>query len=80
MIPEEAIFTDFFGQEIKANSKLIIPIKERLKLCRIIKFNANSLIVTEVAYEKGKQYRILPTNTIVLAGEDLTVFTLLGKV
>jgi len=77
MEPEKnQTYVDYFNQPITENSKLLVSVSGRLKICKVIKMNRKSIVVAEVDFKNGGPIRITPENTVVLSGEELTVLAL----
>jgi len=62
---------DVFNQPIKLESKLLVPLGGRLRVCDVVKLNKNTIIVKEEKYTNGKIYRVKPEDTLLLTGLDL---------
>lgn len=74
---QDKIFYDFFNNEIKKDSLLIVPSKEgKLKVCRVCYFNETTVVVTHHSAKNGIKHRILSKNCVVLAGSDLLWYKL----
>jgi len=73
MKPEKV---DYFNQPITENSKLLVAVSGRLKVCSVVKLNRKSIVVTELDFKNGSPIRTTPENTVVLADEDLTLLAL----
>jgi hypothetical protein len=69
---------DYFNQPIQIDSVLLVAVKDRIKVCRIIKFNDRTLVVKEIDSYKPRTHRINPINSIILQGEELLLFKLRG--
>ena len=77
MIPDpNDTYVDFFNQPITLNSKLLVPVNGRMKLCAVTKLNRKSLVVRELEFKNGGPIRTRPYDTVVLNGEDLTALAL----
>ena len=77
MIPESNTeYVDYFNQPITEKSKLLVAVSGRLKLCKVIKINRKSIVVSELDFRNGGPIRITPENTVVLSGEELTVLAI----
>lgn len=77
MIPEpDTEYTDFFNQPITEKSRLLVAVNGRLKVCKVVKMNKKSIVVTELDFKNGGPIRTTPENTVVLDGEELTVLAL----
>lgn len=77
MIPEpDTEYVDYFNQPITETSKLLVAVSGRLKICKVVKMNRKSIVVTELDFKNGGPIRTTPQNTVVLSGEELTVLAL----
>lgn len=77
MIPESNTeYVDFFNQPITEKSKLLVAVSGRMKICKVVKMNRKSIVVTELYFKNGGPIRTTPENTVVLSGEELTALAL----
>ena len=77
MIPEpNTEYVDFFNQPITEKSKLLVAVSGRMKICKVVKMNRKSIVVTELDFKNGGPIRTTPENTVVLSGEELTVLAI----
>jgi hypothetical protein len=77
MIPEpNAEYVDFFNQPITEKSKLLVAVSGKMKICKVVKMNRKSIVVTELDFKNGDPIRTTPENTVVLSGEELTVLAI----
>lgn len=77
MIPEpNTEYVDYFNQVITEKSKLLVAVSGKLKICKVIKMNRKSIVVSELDFKNGGPIRTTPENTVVLSGEELTVLAL----
>ena len=77
MIPEpNTEYVDYFNQVITEKSKLLVAVSGKLKICKVVKMNRKSIVVTELDFKNGGPIRTTPENTVVLSGEELTVLAL----
>ena len=75
---DDGPFLDLFNQEITVGSKLLVPLNNRIRVCKVVKLNVKTIGVKQVDFEKGFMHRVLPADTVLLSGEDLTVLALKG--
>lgn len=77
MIPEpNTQFVDFFNQPITEKSKLLVAVNGKMKICKVVKMNRKSIVVTEVNFINGGPIRTTPENTVVLSSEELMVLAI----
>ena len=77
MIPEPSTeHVDYFNQPITENSKLLVAVNNRLKICKVVKINRKSIVVTELDFKNGKPIRTTSENLVVLNNEELTVLAI----
>jgi hypothetical protein len=77
MIPEpNTEYVDFFNQPITEKSRLLVAVSGRMKICKVVKMNRKSIVVTELDFKNGGPIRTTPENTVVLSGEELTVLAI----
>jgi len=69
-------YVDYFNQVITEKSKLLVAVSGKLKICKVVKMNRKSIVVTELDFKNGGPIRTTPENTVVLSGEELTVLAL----
>lgn len=70
-------FVDFFNQPIGLDSKLLVPVSGRLKVCSVVKLNRKSIVVKELDFKDGGPIRATPKHTVLLSGEEMTLLALL---
>lgn len=73
---EGKYFLDYFNQPIHEGTKVLATLSNRLKICSVVKLNRMTIVVKDLEFKNGADTRVLPENTVVVSGEDLSALAL----